>query len=106
MVSGLPETNALVFTIHKFVDPLSALEQTPEAADMMVRSWEAKSDEQMAYTLGADPEKRRAIIEYVSGIAAKVKKQRTVLHYHEQDQQQQEESRSGQQGGRFDTAKL
>ena len=85
----LPETKALVFTIHKFVDPLSALEQAPEAADMMVpdfshhlnlmslsclsyfshfsqvRSWAEKSTEQMEYTLGTDPEKRRAIVEYL-----------------------------------------
>ena len=45
----LPETMALVFTIHKYIDPLSALAQTPEAADMMTRSWAAKSEEQMEY---------------------------------------------------------
>ena len=66
----LPETMALVFTIHKYIDPLSALAQTPEAADMMTRSWAAKSEEQMEYALGADPEKRAAVVDYVRSAAA------------------------------------
>ena len=65
----LPKTKALVFTIHKYIDPLSELESSPEAADMMARSFAAKSEEQLDYALGTDREKRDAILEYVESIA-------------------------------------
>ena len=65
----LPDTHALVFGIHKYIDPLSSLVHAPHAADMMVRSWDAKSPQQMEYMIGSDVAKRNEIVDYVRGIA-------------------------------------
>lgn len=63
-LNRLPRTMALVFSIHKYIDPISALAQTPEAADMMARAWAARGPEQLHYQ-GVRPD----LIEYVRGVA-------------------------------------
>lgn len=61
----LPRTEALVFSIHKYISPMASLVDVPRAADMMYRAISEKSEEQLSYSLGNDMEKRRKVLAFL-----------------------------------------
>jgi hypothetical protein len=61
----LPKTNALVFTLHKYFAPLSALKETPESAAMMLRVLRHSAADKLEYTLGGDEVWRDALLAFL-----------------------------------------
>ena len=70
-VSGdrLPETHALVFTIHKYFAPMAALRTSgvegQRAAAMMLRSLERMPPDKLLYTLGESIEWRTDLFSFL-----------------------------------------
>jgi hypothetical protein len=68
-IHRLPRTHALVFTLHKYFCPLSALKSSPESAAMMLRVIQQSPADKQVYTLGEDPQWKAALINFLDQMA-------------------------------------
>ena len=54
-ITRLPRTHAIVFTLHKYFAPISALKaRAPEACAMLHRAFDVTPPDKLAYSLGED----------------------------------------------------
>ena len=61
----LPVTRAIVFTLRTYIEPLSALSASPEAAEMLLLAVDGLTPERQEYLGMGDTAKRRSICEFL-----------------------------------------